>query len=186
MDSLLKYNDFVCKLNLSTLNIDLSRKTRSIEKHVKIKDKENYSVIRDYLTVEHKNNILNLLPKEIQKACIGITKSSIRSLPPHIHTIEECVINFYHKTNNEKTIFYDGDYKVVSDNVEDSGKGYYIVDEKKLKEVVSYTAKNGDVYLLNTKKAHSVIDTDSVDDTRVIIQVFLNIPHSEAYKLLQQ
>lgn len=186
MDSLLKYNDFVCKLNLSTLDIDLSRKTKSIEKHVKIKNKESYGVIRDYLTVQNKNNILNLLPKEIQKACIGITKTSIRPLPPHIHTIEECVINFYHKTNNEKTIFYDGQYDIISDDVEDSGKGYYIVDEDKLKEVISYTAKSGEVYLLNTKKAHSVIDTDNLDEPRVVIQVFLNIPHYEAYALFQQ
>jgi hypothetical protein len=184
MDSLSTYNDFVVKLNISTIDMDVDRKTRSIEKHVKLKNRKEYGVVRDYVSSVNTNKILELLPENIKRYCSGVTKTSILSLPPHIHTRERCVINFYHKTNGEKTIFYDGEYEIVTDSAEDSGKGYYMVNEDKLKEVISYTASSGEVYLLNTRKAHSVIDTNSLDETRTIIQVFLDIPFSEAYKLL--
>lgn len=182
MDSL--YNDFVVKLNISALDIDLSRKTRSIEKHVKLKDRNNYGVIRDYLSVENTEKILNLLPEKIKESCIGITKSSISSLPPHIHTVEKCVINFYHKVSGEETVFYDGVYEVLTEDVEDSGKGYYIIDENKIKKVISYIAQDGEVYMLNTRKAHSVIDTNNIDNTRLILQVFLDMDFTKAYKIL--
>jgi len=177
-------NNYAVKIDVGLANIDLSRKTKAVGKHVKLRNKNRYGVIRDYVGKENTNKILDLLPAAIREKCIGVTKSSISSLPPHIHTIEQCVINFYHKTNCEETFFYDGDYNIISDDVEDSGNGYYLIDESNIHEVGSFNAVSGDVWLLNTRKSHSVIDKNDLDSSRLIIQVFLNIPYSEAYSLL--
>lgn len=177
-------HNYALKIDLRLADIDLSRKTKSVGKHVKLKNKNRYAVIRDYVGKENTNKILDLLPTSIREKCIGVTKSSISSLPPHIHTIEHCVINFYHKTNGEETFFYDGNYNIISDNVEDSGNGYYLIDKSNIHEVGSFNALSGDVWLLNTRKAHSVIGNNDLDSSRLVIQVFLNIPYSEAYSLL--
>ena len=182
MDSL--HNDFAVKLNIVTPDLDLSRKTKSIESHVKLKSNTSYRVVRDYLSQQSMKQVLNILPERIQEACIGVTKSSINSLPPHVHNIERCVINLYYKVSGEETVFYDGNYDVVTSDVEDSGKGYYLVDSTKIDRVLSYTASCGEVYILNTRKAHSVIDTCQVDDSRLIVQVFLDMDFTQACLIL--
>jgi hypothetical protein len=185
MDSLSTYNEYFTKLNLIIPEIDLDRKTKTLANHVKNED--TYHVVMNYVSSKDKEKFLNLIPEKLRKNYLNVMKSSIRELPPHTHGVGGCVINFYCKTNGERTVCYEGDYVEPVDDPstfkEDSG--YYIIDESRIKKVCSYTAYNGDVYLLNTRKAHAVIDTNNLDDSRIIIQIYLNVEYSEAYALLQ-
>jgi hypothetical protein len=142
----------------------------------------------DYVSVENSEKFKNLLPEQLKGHCLSVLKSSIRALPPHTHGVGGCVINFYYKTNGEKTVCYDGLYEENVDHPSTfkSDKGYYLIDETNLKEIFSYTAKSGDVYLLNTRKPHAVIDTNTLDESRTVFQLYLNISYSEAYTILSR
>ena len=187
MDFSSTHNTYAKKLNINIVDIDLTRKTKSIAKHFKHNTKNTYGVIMNYVSVENSNKFISLLPVELRFSCLSVLKSSIRSLPPHTHGVGGCVINFYCKTNGEKTVCYDGDYEEIMDDAAtfQSDKGYYIVDQNKLTEVFSYTAESGDVYLLNTRKPHAVVDANNLDKSRIVIQIYLDISYKEAYNLLE-
>lgn len=97
-----------------------------------------------------KQKILNQLPLsvfEIEIPDIGIVELFARDgddngtpilAPPHIDPGRICCINIYENINGEETSFYE---------YERGGK---------INKVTSFTAQNGDAYLLNVTKPHSV------------------------------
>ena len=65
-------------------------------------------------TDNHKD-IVSFLPKSLQSKKMGIYVTKVdlnkghKELKPHKHSKEDCVLNFYLKTNGEETIFYEGE-----------------------------------------------------------------------------
>ncbi len=174
MDSSSTHNEYVLRLKLPIPHdINLSRKTKTIGIH--------HGVIRNYISRKYLNNVLKLLPKEIQDCCMSISKSTVRPVPVHVHKVESCVINFYFNTNREETSFYEGTYNTTYED-----DYFKLLDPKELKKVDSFIANNGDVYLLNSRKPHDVVNTKTVDDARLLIQVFLNKDFLEVKKILEK
>jgi hypothetical protein len=103
-----------------------------------------------YADDEAKIKILKQLPKavlDLEVPVIGILELSPREsdqegtsimFPPHIDIGRVTSINIYENINGEETSFYE---------YEKGGK---------INKVASFTAQNGDVYLLNVSKPHSV------------------------------
>lgn len=173
MDSLLTLDNYIVRVNIPIpVDMNLTRKTRTIGVH--------NGVIRNYIPRKYLNKVLELLPKQIQDCCMSISKSTVRPVPIHIHKVEQCVINFYFNTNEEETSFYEGNYSTIYED-----DYFKLLDEKQLKKVDSFVAKNGEVYLLNSRKPHGVATTKPIDDTRLLIQVFLNKDFLEVKKILE-
>lgn len=86
--------------------------------------------------------------------------------PPHIDVVRLCSINIYYKTNGERTAYYE-----------------YIPGGEIL-EVASFTAKDGDVYLLNSSKPHSVEMVSGLPRASVSVS-FLKTPYEAVEEALR-
>lgn len=173
----------LCQLSLDEINFE--RKTRLIGAHVLKKSDSSVGVKRNYLSEKDANRIKSILPVSILEACIGITKSLISDLPPHVHTQELCVINFYKRTQKQQTVFYDGVIKKDDTLFSDAGNSYIPLDKNLLSVVEGFVAEDNDVWVLDTRQPHAVI-CNSGDEKREVIQVFLDIPYLTAIEYLNK
>lgn len=169
---------YASRLPLScSMNINFDVQAQVLGKHVWLTNHKDAKIVRTRLSKRETAATLLELPESLRSFCLGISKSSIHSFGPHVHTKEECTINFYYKTNGETTIFYDGDCVIDIDAATDNGNSYHMVKPDALTEVTTYVATDGDVWLLNTKKPHAVIGNDSLP--RYILQVHMAIPYEQ-------
>lgn len=177
---------YATKLNQFSLDeINFERKTRLIGAHVVKKSSSSVGVQRNYLSKKDADKIKSTLPASILEACIGITKSLISDLPPHVHTQELCVINFYKRTQKQKTVFYDGVVKKDDSLFSDAGNSYIPLDNNLLSVVEYFVAEDNDVWILDTRQPHAVV-CDSPELKREVIQVFLGIPYITAIETLNK
>jgi hypothetical protein len=132
----------------------------------------------------------NCLPKALLPYVSGVTTTEITLLPPHVHTKELCIINFYQKTFGEVTTFYDGEVKAYETETQGACNGYFLCRTELLKPADSFIANEGSVYLLNARAPHCVSeqnDSQTNDDKykpirkekRVIVQAFFDLPFDE-------
>jgi len=169
---------YAARLQLTcTAPIDFFADTEHLGSHGRVRADGLSVVSRKRLTKQETANILRMLPAGLRKHCLGVSKNNIYSLGPHVHTEEHCTINFYYKTNGETTIFYDGNYVPDDATALDRGHNYYMVKPEFLSPVLSYTANDGDVWLLNTRKAHAVVGNDSLP--RHVLQVYMKMPYEK-------
>lgn len=159
-----------------SMNINFDARAQVLGKHVWLIGDVNARIVRTRLSKRETAATLSTLPVNLRKFCLGISKSSIRAFGPHVHTKEECTINFYYKTNGETTVFYDGDCIIDDDAATDNGNSYHMVKSDSLTKVLTYVAADGEVWLLNTKKPHSVFGGVS---PRRILQVHMAIPYEQ-------
>jgi hypothetical protein len=154
-------------------------------------------VIRRYIPRKHMNSVVSLLPESLRDKVIGVNYSEIRILGPHVHLREQAAINFYQETNGEVTSFWDGE--IVPDDrwSLDNGNGYYHVNHEILTPTEVFVAKPGDVWVLDSRKPHSVTyaNDDRVDgyqflpkndDARFVIQAYFDTPYSEVLAELEK
>lgn len=87
-------------------------------------------------------------------------------LPPHVDRVRQCSINIYFKTFGEKTAYYE------------YSPGGSIV------EVAHFTAKDGDVYFLNSNKPHSV-ELINGKPRELISVSFISTPYETVAKILE-
>lgn len=151
-------------------------------------------VIRRYLPRKQIEMVKDALPEPIRDKVIGVNYSEITLLAPHIHSMDQCVINFYQSTNGEVTKFYEGDVKLDFDWSSDNGNAYYNVEIDKITEVEHFTAQPNDVWLLNSRQPHSVEWVNDVregmwkyepntTDSRWMVQVYIDMPYDEVATL---
>ena len=117
--------------------------------------------------------VLKILDKIIPKDLMDIGTVSICKINdgavPHKDHDCKCKINFYLKTGNAKTIFFnDVDIQGYSYHTDDR---YNIFDLRKhrLKSKSSFTAADGEIYLLNTSDIHAVTTINNYE--RIIVSI---------------
>lgn len=128
--------------------------------------------------------IKQALPEQLQDKILGASFSEISSISPHVHLIEKCVINVYIKVNGETTYFWDGEQIRDDTLTSDNGNGYLALQMDKLTKTESFTALDGDAWILNTQIPHSVSFEDmnyiTTDTTkRLVVQVFMSATFEE-------
>jgi len=158
-------------------NLDPRRTTRLLGMHVV--SQKRPGLVRRYVQRSVSFRLLNMFPRQIADACIGISLSKIDRLKPHVHTEEQCVINLYLNAGGASTIFYEGPVSVLDGETEDNGNKYLLVKDEFLKQVESFEAHSGDVWLLDSRQPHAVCSEDAVED-RWALQMFLSITFSQA------
>lgn len=129
-------------------------KRDSIESYGKLRISKSPSIVRWRLS--EVDQFINIFPK-LKPYLYKSALTKINLLTPHIHTNEKTIINFYDKTGDEVTSFWDGEYIIDNRLTMDNGNTYYNVDAKNLDVKFRFTAKEKDVWILNTAKAHSVL-----------------------------
>lgn len=142
------------------------------------------SLVRHVLTRADAKKILRCLPSALWRHCLGISYAQINPLPPHIHTEETAVVNFYLQTSGEETVFYSGNIVRVKDAVQDDGNNFHVVDPKPLREAQRFVAQPGDVWVLPTRVPHAVFASGSDAAPRVVVQVYLDVCVEDIVKLL--
>jgi hypothetical protein len=131
-----------------------------IESYGKLRISKSPSIVRWRLNEVDK--FINLFPK-LKPYLYKSALTQISLLTPHIHTNEKTIINFYDKTSDEVTSFWDGEYIIDDRLTMDNGNTYYNVDAKNLDVKFRFTAQEKDVWILNTAKAHSVLPNESFE-----------------------
>jgi hypothetical protein len=138
----------------------LDEKRDPIESYGKLRISKSPSIVRWRLN--EVDQFINLFPK-LKPYLYKSALTQISLLTPHIHTNEKTIINFYDKTGDEVTSFWDGEYIIDDRLTMDNGNTYYNVDAKNLDVKFRFTAQEKDVWILNTAKAHSVLPNESFE-----------------------
>ena len=147
------------KLNVAYPEL-LDEKRDPIESYGKLRISKSPSIVRWRLN--EVDQFINLFPK-LKPYLYKSALTQISLLTPHIHTNEKTIINFYDKTGDEVTSFWDGEYIIDDRLTMDNGNTYYNVDAKNLDVKFRFTAQEKDVWILNTAKAHSVLPNESFE-----------------------
>ncbi len=151
---------------------------------------DKHHVVRRYLPRKQVEFIREALPVPLRRYLMGVNFSEIRLLAPHIHMEEQCVINFYQATGGETTSFWEGEIERDDRWSTDNGNGYVNVNPEKIVKVESFTARPGDVWILNTRQPHSVSFASDdrsngwqyvpkSDVVRLIVQAYMDLPFDE-------
>lgn len=145
------------------------------------KMESGYAVTLKYVPYKYSKDLLSLIPVELHSMVTGTTITNIQYALPHVHTNDQCVINFYKTTNDAPTIFFEG--IIEKDFSKEFGDGYFHCQEKYLIEAERFYACSGDVWLLNTAAPHSVLKINN-DVNRMAYQVYFNKPYETILKIL--
>jgi hypothetical protein len=178
------------KIQLSAEFPYLNKSSVVLGKHGTWGGFDKHHVVRKYLPRKQIELVRDVLPEQLKPHLMGVNYSEILLLTPHIHIEEGCVINFYQQVNGEITSFWEGETEQDDRWSTDNGKGYVNVNPDKIKMVESFTAQNGDVWVLSTRQPHSVSiegDTRSNgwqyvpenDNVRLIVQAYMDLPYEE-------
>jgi len=185
------------KIKLSAEFPYLNKSSVVIGRHGIWEGTDKHHVVRKYLPRKQIELVRDVLPESVKPHLMGVNYSEILLLGPHIHIEEGCVINFYQRVNGEMTSFWDGDIERDDRWSTDNGKGYINVNPDKIKMVESFTAKDGDVWVLNTRHPHSVsIDGDTRsggyqyvpenDNVRIVVQAYIDLPYEDAVRCFEE
>jgi hypothetical protein len=131
-----------------------------IEAYGKLRISKSPSIVRWRLS--EVDQFINLFPK-LKPYLYKSALTKISLLTPHVHTNEKTIINFYDKADGEVTSFWDGEYIIDDRLTIDNGNTYYNVKADNLEVKYRFTVKPGEVWILNTAKAHSVLPDKSFE-----------------------
>jgi hypothetical protein len=185
------------KIQLAAVFPYLNNVSRIIGRHGMREGAEKHAVVRRYLPRKQIELVRNALPKNTRQHLMGVFYSEISLLGPHIHLDDGCTVNFYRRVNGETTSFWDGEIERDDRWSTDNGAGYIVVNPEKIKIVESFTAKDGDVWILDTKRPHSVSIKDDTrsgrwkyvpktEDVRIVVQAYMDMPYQEFVKCFDE
>ena len=167
-------------INAKWLGID-PNKFKGIDsvKHGSLGDE--FALEIKHLPEQYSKYLLGFLPNQLHLLATTVTFTHIKHAYPHIHTGDKCVVNFYKETNGAPTIFWGG--LVEREESNDAGNGYYNCKKEFLTETERFVAQPGDVWLFNTKVAHSVLDVKN-NSKRTAYQIYFDTSYEEVFQVL--
>ena len=117
------------------------------------------------------NIVKAALPIELQDSPVDLCKIYKGALPHKDHDCL-CKLNFYLKSGDAKTIFFEDPVAGGYSYHGDSRSNMFDIRKDRLKRTTMFVANDGDTYLLNTSKIHAV--TMENENTRIIVSVSFN------------
>ena len=147
--------------------------------------------IQDRKSKQSFDNLFNTIPENKKKYFNQSYMFANHTVYPHIDDNINSSINIYVKVNGGKTTFH----KKKSDDVKDIKNvigrfgGEYSKDSKSefiaftdVKDICSFVAEIGDVYIVNTNILHSVTKDK---DNRILICIHSSLPIDEVIKIFK-
>ena len=146
-----------------------------------------YSDVFDFHKAMNRNEILSYLPEDLKNKSFGVHIANmnfdrgINELWAHKHLRDKCVLNIYFQTNDEETIFYEGDEVELLpkegepdfDTRSGSTKFSKKLSMDTLSRVESFIAKENECWLLKTTQPHSVLSHRN-GGNRIVLQVYFH------------
>lgn len=158
---------YAYKIDAQIPNLDTSGRDL-ISEHGRLKRSKFYSLKRFKFGIEEALKFVDVLP-QIKDYCVDSSLTNIKLLLPHVHTgPRHVIINFYMGVSGEKTSFWEGRIKHDDRYIEDQGNGYVNVNPDYIDPVESFTAKDGDIWLIDPFITHSVLPT--IDEEKAVIK----------------
>lgn len=168
-----------------------------IDRHAFTADAPQGRLVRKYAPKKQIEMFKQILPETLKPHLLTINYSEIHLLKAHVHIPDEAVINFYQQTGGEVTTFWDGLIERDDDFTLDNGNNYFTLRHNNLTPSEAFVAKDGEIWLLNTKKPHSVSTPYETrprarhfvmqpeSQPRYVVQAFFDIPFLEISKILE-
>lgn len=167
----------------------IGRATVVLGEHAKSSMDADAVLTRYYVPEKQQNLIKAALPKSLQDTTIFICRTTIdlgnfeNDLKPHVHTDEQCVLNYYLTTNGEETSFFEGEVEPDSNIAIDNGNLYYMVNTDKLSKVETFKSNTGESWLLSTRQPHQVFCKTEQHKVRDMVQIyFMDLSFDEVRK----
>lgn len=99
----------------------------------------------------------NILPENLRlKFSVFLMVINYHEIPPHRDADVGTVINYYIKSSNATTYFWN----LKQDN-EEKYKNGFIFQKKELNKIFDFTAKDNDLWILDVNQIHSVSKADN-------------------------
>mgnify|MGYP007072118437 FL=1 len=147
--------------------------------------------IQDRKSKQSFDNLFNIIPENKKKYFNQSYMFANHTVYPHIDDNINSSINIYVKVNGGKTTFHkkkSDDVKDIKDVIGRFG-GEYSKDSKSefiaftdVKDICSFVAEIGDVYIVNTNILHSVTKDK---DNRILICIHSSLPIDEVIKIFK-
>ena len=112
------------------------------------------------------SSVYDVVPKRYQPYFSLFVMEILDAVPPHTDSEAKTVINFYVKSGNYKTVFFDGESESYQVANQTNGK---VFNRDGLVEDGSFVAYDGDVFCLDVEKIHAVDSLDGKPENRVAI-----------------
>jgi hypothetical protein len=146
-----------------------------------------FGIKYSYIDLSNSDELLQIIPEYYRDRCTISVMDLNHKIPPHTDSGIEAIVNFYIKTNNCKTQFYEfktSDPKTFKLPTQRDGS---IFDEDNLNETGSFISQDGDAYLLDVSQPHAVIPLhDGPVDRKAICLQLLYTTFDEAKQFLKQ
>ncbi len=128
------------------------------------------------------DHVKQLLPEFLKdKGDVSLCKITGGAVPHRDHDCL-CKINFYVKSGNAKTYFFNDPGKPGYSYNNDNQYNIYSVKDHRLSRHSDFVASDGDVFLLDTSEIHAV--TLPAGEDRIIVSVSFNLPFEEVLSIL--
>lgn len=180
---------YASKVNFKPELPYISRAKVVLGEHAKSSVDADAVLIRYYIPEKQQDMIKTALPKTLQDTTIFICRTTIdlgnfeNDLKPHVHTDEQCVLNYYLTTNGEETSFFEGAVEPDPNIATDNGNLYYMVNTEKLQKVETFQSNTGESWLLSTRQPHQVFCKTEQHKVRDMVQIyFMDLSFDEVRK----
>ncbi len=142
-----------------------------------------------YVHTTSDEDLLRVVPSKNREDCTLSVMELNYKIPPHTDSDIEAIVNFYIKTDKCITQFYypNDNLDAVAEGVDTQTDGA-VFHEGHLKKSVRFMAHDGDAYLLDVSKPHSVTPTggSNMTDRKCICMQILYKSFDEAVKMLTE
>lgn len=103
---------------------------------------------------------------------------------PHVDSDIKTTINFYLKTDNCRTTFYEQKSEKQADIIEQMEYVNSVYDFDNVREIASFTAKEHEAWLLDVNSIHTVIPEGVIDCRRALALRTNKYNYSQVYDML--
>lgn len=146
-----------------------------------------FGIKYSYIDLSNYDDLIKVVPEYYRDRCAISLMNLNCKVPPHTDSGIEAIINFYVKSDNCKTHFYEFKNSTPKTFKLPTQKDGSIFDEDDLNETGSFISEDGDAYLLDVSKPHAVtpLHFGPVDRKAVCLQL-LYTTFDEAKQMLEQ
>jgi hypothetical protein len=137
------------------------------------------------VSVDNVDELLQIIPEDKRENFRVLVMKINRKIPPHTDSYIKSTINFYIKTENCVTKFYEPKVESPKRRKISNQKEGFIYEEKDLSEVESFVANPNEAWLLNVQTPHAVHPTGNMKE-RIAIALGTTMSYEEVYQILKE
>lgn len=144
-----------------------------------------YGISYDVITTESNNKLFEVIPERYRDKFVLLSMNINGHARPHTDSGILASINFYVESQNAITKFYEINSKTpITSKIENQTNGE-LFDPNDLKECGEFVAKDGEAFILDVTKPHSVTCTQYGIRKALVLQT-KHVPFDDVCKMLEE